>query len=356
MAVGYEVSDGARTALSAARNIRASIPGWRRTVALAQAELSDPTPDFARVERTLADPDAETLRGAAQKVSEAGEHTAGGTDALVGEHAGLLVRAVDAAATSWDQTLTDARDRDAIGVAKDLATAESCLERAMQHALFLTFLADVSAGHLGESFAIADYCAGWGLSATSLDSLWAWFQQDPCQFDGSAAPVALDTVNRIAYRKARTGWEMSWSASASVWGAAGVYLAVAILFAVLHAAGVTKWPGLWGWKLLVLVLFTSFGALAHVGSKALNVKYDNPMKVYDAGNLLDWLSLRWIAILRLYLPVAFVVAGLWGAGNIPTSFKALSTALLAGYSADSLFGAAISKLNSQATKSESPVG
>lgn len=196
---------------------------------------------------------------------------------------------------------------------KDLATADSCLERAMQHALFLTFLDDVTAEHMGESFAIADYCSGWGLLATSLNNLWGWFQQDPCQFDGADTPVALDTVNRVAYRKATTSLEIFWSAGASVWGAAGVYAAVAILFAVLQAADVTKWPALWGWKLLVLVLFTSLGALAHVGSKALNIKYDDPMKVYDAGNLLDWLSLRWVAIVRLYVPVTLW----WPAFGVP---------------------------------------
>jgi hypothetical protein len=102
------------------------------------------------------------------------------------------------------------------------------------------------------------------------------------------------------------------------------------------------------WKMLVLVLFVAIGAVAHIGSQALNINYDNPMKVYDAGNLIDWLSLRWVSVLRMFIPVAFVVAALWGAGNIPTSFAKLGTALLAGYTADSAIRSALSNLQSRA--------
>jgi hypothetical protein len=102
--------------------------------------------------------------------------------------------------------------------------------------------------------------------------------------------------------------------------------------------------------MLVLLLFVAIGALAHVGTRALNINYDDPMKVYDAGNILDWLSLRWLAIIRLYIPVAVVVAILWGAGNIPNSFHALGTAILAGYTADSFVRSALSRLQGQAAK------
>jgi hypothetical protein len=351
MPSGYQVSAGARAVLAAGRNVRACIPAWRRALAAALAEASGPTPDWARLQRILTNPDTDALHDAAQKIVDAGDGTEGGSDALVGEHAGLLTRAVNDTASRWSESLTDVSNQDVAALKTDLAAADTVLERTMQHALFLTFLNDVSAGRMCQSFPFTDYCTGWGLSATSLDNLWGWLQQDPRQFDGTDLPVVLDTVNRCAYRKAITTWEKISSTSAALWGAALVFVIVAVLFTLLHAAQVTKWPGSWAWKLLVLVLFTSVGALAHVGAQALNVKYSDPMKVYDAGNIFDWLSLRWIAIVRLYLPVGFVVATLWGAGNIPTSFRALSTALLAGYSADSLLGAAISKLKSQAAKS-----
>lgn len=70
--------------------------------------------------------------------------------------------------------------------------------------------------------------------------------------------------------------------------------------------------------------------------------------MYDAGGIINWLSLRWLGVLQYYLPVVFVVASLWGAGNVPDKFAQPGAALLAGYSADSAFGAAVSKLQSQA--------
>jgi hypothetical protein len=71
------------------------------------------------------------------------------------------------------------------------------------------------------------------------------------------------------------------------------------------------------------------------------------MKIVDAGNIVNWLSLRWLAIVYLYIPIGFVVIGLWGAHNIPSTFQKLGTAILAGYSADSLLWAALSKLQTQ---------
>jgi hypothetical protein len=99
---------------------------------------------------------------------------------------------------------------------------------------------------------------------------------------------------------------------------------------------------------VVLLLFVSFGAAAHLGSRALNIHYDDPMKVYDAGSFIDWLSLRWVAVIQMYFPVTVVVIVLWGAGNIPTSFQKLGTAFLAGYTADSFLRAAVSKVQAQA--------
>lgn len=75
VAVGNEASEGARAVLSAARSVWAGIPGWRRVVALAQAEMADPTADFARIERILSDPDAQVLRDEVEKISAAGEGT-----------------------------------------------------------------------------------------------------------------------------------------------------------------------------------------------------------------------------------------------------------------------------------------
>jgi hypothetical protein len=159
--------------------------------------------------------------------------------------------------------------------------------------------------------------------------------------------VALDTKNHLVYRLADSQ-PLRWlTASAAILGFGLVFGVVVLLFAVLHSAGLTKWPPNWGWKMIVLLLFVTLGAVTHLGSRVLNVNYDNPIKVYDAGNLINWLSLRWVAVIQMYIPIAFVASSLWGAGNIPTSFQKLGAAILAGYSADSLVRAAASKLQSQ---------
>jgi hypothetical protein len=134
------------------------------------------------------------------------------------------------------------------------------------------------------------------------------------------------------------------TSTAPLWSGVIVFGLIAGLFELLHAAGMSAWPHNWVWRMVVLVLFVWLGALAHVGAQSLNVNYSDPMRVYDAGTILDWLSLRWLAVVKMHLPIAVVVAVLWGAGNIPTSFQTLSTALLAGYSADSFMSALLSRL------------
>jgi hypothetical protein len=245
----------------------------------------------------------------------------------------------------WEDATEAVASSDRAGVLANVELAVEALAAALQHALFVTFADDVRKGHVGESRGIDAYCAGWGLTTDDVNQLWSWLLEDPLEFGGKELPIALDTVNRCAYRKTESGWLRFLTAITPVWGAAVVYGVIALLFALLHAAELTTWPVNWGWKMLVLLLFVALGALAHIATSALSVNYDDPMKVYDAGGLLDWLSLRWIAVMRMYVPVMFVVASLWGAGNVPTSFQDLGTALLAGYSADSAIRAALSKLN-----------
>lgn len=181
--------------------------------------------------------------------------------------------------------------------------------------------------------------------------MWLWLNQDPLRFGTKQLPLVLDTQNRCVYRRARRN-QRWWYAAAPLWGAALAFCLVALLFFVLQKAGLTSWPHSWGWKMVILFVFVALGALLHVGANAVNVNYDSPMTVYDAGGMVDWLSLRWIAVLRLYIPVIFVVAGLWGAKNIPGSFHALGTAILAGYGADSVFRTAVSSVQAQSSKKQ----
>lgn len=335
--------------LRVVQRVRSHIPGWRRSLSAAATEAADKTPDFAKLERQLRDPGSSAPRESAEKMRETCREAGTSLEAPLGDHAHLLAHALDEAAKWWRATEAAVCRRDAADVIADAQSAIEALDAAMQHALFLTFLDDVRDAHTGESRRIDDYAQGWGLSTAAIDTLWQWLLEDRKEFDGKELPIALDSVNRCAYRKSESNGFRLFTAAAPLWVAALVFGLIALLFAVLHLAGLTSWPHRWGWKLLVLLLFVALGALAHIGARALDVNFDDPMKVYDAGNIIDWLSLRWLAVMRLYVPVTVVVASLWGAGNIPTSFQKLGTALLAGYSADSATRAALSKLQSSAS-------
>ena len=178
-----------------------------------------------------------------------------------------------------------AATRSAAGdVFADAQSATRALDAAMQHELFLIFLDDVRDAHTGESRPIDDYAQAWGISTAQIDTLWQWLLQDRKEFDGKELPVALDSVNRCAYRKSEGGGFRLFTAAAPLWAGALVFGLIALLFAVLHSAGLTSWSHRWGWKLLVLLLFVALGALAHIGARVLNINFDDPMKVYDAGN------------------------------------------------------------------------
>jgi hypothetical protein len=335
-------------ALTTVQNVRNRIPGWQRSLAVALAEAVSKTPDFGKLKLLLGNDTDTSPSSSALEINPSGEAAAKSPQALLGTHASLLATRLAAAGKWWASAVSGIEPANSATVLTGVQGAQTELRAAMQHSLFLTFAGDVSRGHAGQSRGIDSYCSDWGLSTALVDRLWSWLQEDPLEFGGKPLPIALDTVNRCAYRKANPGWQLYLTAAAPILGVVVTFVLVAFLFLLLHAAGLTTWPAKWVWKMLVLVLFVSIGAAAHIGSRALDVNFDNPMKVYDAGNLIVWLSLRWVSVLRMFIPVTFVVAALWGAGNIPTSFAKLGTALLAGYTSDSAIRSALSNLQSRA--------
>jgi hypothetical protein len=285
---------------------------------------------------------AEELRRTAEQLGTTSE-------AVLGTHAAFVETDLRQAAKSWKSAQDAVAAQTTADVVHAAQGAQVALTAAFQHVLFITFLDEASRGRVGSSRSIDSYCSGWGLQTPSVDMLWSWLVEDPKVFDGKPLPLVLDSINRAVYRKPDKPWKRNIAAATPVWGAAGVFGVAALCFELLHLAGITSWQGRWAWKMLVLVLCVSLGAAIHLGARALNVNYDDPMKVEDAGGGLDWLSLRCLTVLHMYLPVLVVTIGLWGAGNVPKSFQQLGTALLAGYSADSAVGAALSRFQKRAS-------
>jgi hypothetical protein len=285
--------------------------------------------------------------------------------ALVGEHVQHLSINLQEAAICWPQPATpepltaktvresgeDQLDRKAVAADADLTL--QALERALQHALFLTFVRDAELALPGERRDLFDYCAGWPLRKAQINDVWSWLVHDVPQFGGRRVELAIDRTNRCVYRKPCTLWQKTYTLTASLWGGLVAFGLVAGTFALLDRAGITSWPEDWPIKMIVLFLFVAAGGGLHLASRSLsNIRFDDPLKVYTAAEGWDWLRLRWIAILRIYIPIAIVVGSLWGAGNVPTSFSEIGTAVLAGFTADSIFRTSLSAMQAQAAAAE----
>jgi hypothetical protein len=318
----------------------------RESAAPPDPEAAQPAAAVAQAASTA----AEAASAAAQAASATQPELAAAHAASAAAHAASAVAHAASAATP--PTPAPAAGQPAPGQAfqANLARLKAALDGAMQHSLFLTFLSTIDNDHVGDRLTVDDHCAGWGLSSAQIDMVWQWLTNDPHVFGARPLSIAIDKAHRCAYRESSTFWQRWWYASALLWGGALTYGLVVGMFVILHAAGVWHYSASWVLRLLVLVLFVSIGAWAHIGAKLVNVNYDNPMSVYSAKSKIDWAALYWLAVLQMYIPVGVVVASLWGAGNVPTSFQKLGTALLAGYGADSFVSAALSKAKSSSSQ------
>lgn len=354
----------AREALRIVDAVRARIPGWQRWLTAATNEAGAQTPDQALLLDILGQgatpgPDDYANRfDPGRKTWFDGRQPGAGSDLFqspLGLHGFLLVLSLREVGFWWDQATKSADARSFAAVKSNIAQASTAVARTMQHSLYLLFLDDVWQAHIGEKRVLSDFCTDWGLTPAQVDELWGWLTDDRPEFGPIKLPISLDTQNKCAYRNASDDPQKRYlTASAPIWGGLIAFVIVVALFAVLHWAGLKAWPAKWVWKMLVLFGFVWLGAVMHLASKLLNVNYDNPIRIYDAGGSIDWLSLRWLGVLQMYVPVTVVVSTLWGAGNIPKSFQSLGTAILAGYSADSLFRASVSKVQSQSAAKPSP--
>lgn len=351
--------------LAAVGGVRSHIPSWLRSVRLAIAHGDEVKTvqggEAETVKRRMAQalenpldggPSATVTSFRARDETTAAEAPELTAVRVVGHHVAHLLYDLEEADRAWTEAAKKASDgsSNAAQAVDDARLAEEALRRAMLHALYLTFLRDARNGRPGQRFSASEYCQGWDrFTKAQLHQLELWIAHDGLRLGEEELPLAYDPKTGSVYRRAEGFLSRLVTASAPLWGGALAGGAIAVIFFVLKLAGITDWPDdTWPWQLLVLLLFVTFGAFLHLGSRVLNINYDDPIKVYDAGNLLHWLSLWWLDVLRMYIPIAVVVGSLWGAGNVPHSFKELGTAILAGYSADSLFRAFAERIKSQA--------
>jgi hypothetical protein len=163
----------------------------------------------------------------------------------------------------------------------------------------------------------------------------------------------VDEPTGSLYRGPTSAGETLYTTSAPLWGAAVGFLLLLAAFQLMKAAGLTSWPDRWLAKFVLLYLCVIGGAVLHIASLSLSsIRFDDRLQIYAAATGLEWLQLRWLAFLRLLIPVVVVTGSLWGAGNVPARFQDLGVAILAGYSADSLFRTSLAKVHAQADPSQ----
>jgi hypothetical protein len=335
---------------------RSALPTWQRALANALTAVGSDQPAADQVKAPLAVGASGgpahaaagfAARDGACRQSQDDTVRRYSAHSLLGSHAENLVLALEDAAASWDAAIEAADGANYVLTKFHAQRAAAALGGAMQHAMYLTFLRDAASASVGTRTDVTGYCAGWGLSDSQVAGLVSWVKTDGLQFGPERLPLALDSSAQGVYKKASAVWLRACTALAPIWGGALVYGLVVLFFAILHTAGITAWPKEWGAKLLAVVICVTLGALAHIAARGLNISYDNPISVYNAGGIWDWLSLRWLGVLYMFIPVAVVVALLWGSKTYPGSFKDLGAAILAGYSADSLVRTGITKLQQQ---------
>jgi hypothetical protein len=273
---------------------------------------------------------------------------------LVGPQSWLMANALSAADRAWPHPRGDwhtgitewpAAPVEVVNTADRVCAA---LDEAAQHAAALLLMDRALQSRIGQRIDVEAAVNEWALPACSAAQIITWIGPDP-RLDGKKVPLVTDETSGSLYRTPKTTWERVYTTTAGLWGSVIGLVVIGLAFALLNAAHLTTWPSHWVSRLVVLYLCVVAGAALHVASAALSqIQYGDPLKIYAAASGVDWLGLRWLSILRLLIPVVIVAGSLWGAGNIPNNFQDLGVALLAGYSADSLFRNSLARLDSSA--------
>ena len=324
-------------ALQKVRRIRSHTPSWNRWInemATTATKSAEPAQDLPRA-RALEPPFP--------------PHEATGLldPNKLADHGESLITNLKELEVRWVQLMDDTAS--AHDVQSAAAGAHRAADRVVQHCLFLIYLDEVRHDRVGARKPIAEFCDQWSLSKAQINQIWQWVCADApsARFaDGAEQPLVVDTDNRRVYRKPRGFWQHLYTNTAFLYGAGIVFMLLIALQALLHRTNsLLPKPHNWLAELAVVVLCVIAGALLHVAAKGLSgIHFDDKLSVYEAGEWTDWLALRWLAILRLYIPVLVVAGGLWVTGTRAGTLKDLSIAVLAGYGADSLMINGLTKI------------
>jgi hypothetical protein len=257
--------------------------------------------------------------------------------AAAGDTVRKFLNALDRAYRAWPRETATAREA--------AADAVAALDDAILQAGYLTipYRLDekLAAKHVGEHLDFASEFGDQLSSPEQCTKLLRWLGEHPRGIQG-----LVDLRNGRIYRMSQTRGGRIARVGVLVWAP---LLSALVLWAVSRLGGwfdLDSWPSTRSGRVILLYLLVLAGALVHIGiTKNLitNIRFDAPLRVHVPSHGLRWLELRWVAVGMLFLPVLVTAGLLWAAGLDLSDNQDLLTALLAGYSADSLFAAALTR-------------
>ena len=235
--------------------------------------------------------------------------------------------------------------------------AQAALEAlycARDHLAFLTICKRIDDAKTCETIALADEFQVLNAGKPKNEQVDAhliarWIARERPSYNGTQLSCKVDPAKARAYRLPRRFRSQLGTVTAPLWGAVGALALLAGFLAMLNQAKAFAWPTEpWHAQFVTLYICVILGAALHIGSRHLsNISFENALAIYGTTNWRDWISLHWVAILQLFIPVIFVTGTLWITSGAPTSIEDVSLAILSGYSADSLFKSAMARLGSQ---------
>jgi len=167
-----------------------------------------------------------------------------------------------------------------------------------------------------------------------------------------SAGMLVDPEEGVIY-KVPSGKKRLGMASAALWGALAGLIPLTILSGGGSWLGIPEgdWPFAdWG-DLIGLYVCVVIGAGLHfLASMAKGIDFDGELAVTQSSRRIDWLAIRWGSVLTLFLPPLITTVGLGMTGLRPDTFENFATAVLAGYSADSLAPIFMRRLGSSSEK------
>jgi hypothetical protein len=271
------------------------------------------------------------------RLAEAMPEEGSALHARVGDTVRKLLNALDRAYRSWPRDPATAREAAPAAVA--------ALDDAILQAGYLTIPQrldeKLATRHVGEHVDFASEFGDQLASPEQCAALLKWLGEHPREIQG-----LVDLHSGRVYRLSQTGRGRVARVGVLVWAPV---LSALLLWGATSLGGwfdLEAWPETRAGRVILLYVLVLAGALVHIGiTKNLitNIRFDAPLRVHVPSHGLSWLELRWVAVGMLFVPVLLTAGILWASGLDLTDTHDLVTALLAGYSADSLFAAALTR-------------